>query len=879
MNITTRWLFGLPLFLVGLLLGCGGGSDDNDPPERRQDLAALTALTVTPQNPTVDTGTQLQLAATGQFAEGGPEDISTLVAWTSSDGAILAVDNSGLVSALAPGNATVTATANGIASSTNFTIVGPILVGLTLEPGNPTIANGTRTRLTAHGNFADGSARDLTRLATWASSNPAVATVNNEAAAKGVVTSTGPGTSVITASFGDIPGNTTLNVVTVALNQLSVRPENPTLLKGTTVGFQAMGHFEGGLSQDLTDQVTWSTSDTGIITVSSDPASAGQVTAIETGTALVSAVFAGTTGTSNVGVVDTQLLRLEITPIRSRLATGTGAPLKATGIFADGSVRDMTGQVDWSSANDTIAAIDTSGNRGFVTAAQAGTASISAHFAGIETATDLTVTDARLLGLQVLPNDATLAIGTRLGFRAIGSFADGTTQDVTSLANWSSLDGNVAAITSRSDQIEVQGKAAGTTKVIASFGGKPAYATLQVNDAALTSVEITPPSLTLATGTRSRLTANARFADGSMQEVTTAASWSSSDTSIVNVTSQGEISALQPGSATISTGYGGASTSATITVSDATLQSIAVTPANPSLAAGAAAQMSATGTFSDASTRDLTGQALWVSDNNGVVSVSNAGDSSGLATAMGAGTATVTAGFGGIQGGTTVTVTQAPAAPVSLAVVATPNFIRPGGDVSTLRVIVRAAEAGAQVADGTAVQFRVISGPGQLGSAAATTQRGEATTTLTASGPGAILVEALAAGTGISGVASLHANSDFTQALAPGGFDRATVENGIVQAGARFGFFLVNLTNRIFGLDRFEFSNGSTVVVGRTDPAVLSDNDLTEGEGIGIIVGFDTPQSDNGFTARYVLSDTITQQSFDVTRRFDLANPADTVTP
>ena len=91
-------------------------------------------------------------------------------------------------------------------------------------------------------------------------------------------------------------------------------------------------------------------------------------------------------------------------------------------------------------------------------------------------------------------------------------------------------------------------------------------------------------------------------------------------------------------------------------VSPAELVSIAVTPADPSIASGQTQQFTATGTYTDASTADITTEVTWASSNTDVATI---GESTGLATAVAAGTAEITATQGAISGGTTLTVTAA----------------------------------------------------------------------------------------------------------------------------------------------------------------------------------------------------------------------------
>lgn len=95
----------------------------------------------------------------------------------------------------------------------------------------------------------------------------------------------------------------------------------------------------------------------------------------------------------------------------------------------------------------------------------------------------------------------------------------------------------------------------------------------------------------------------------------------------------------------------------TSTTTQPTLTSIAVTPANPSAAAGAAAQFHATGTYSDNSAQDITTSVTWASSNTSVAAVS----SSGLANALAAGTSAISAASGSVSGSTTLTVTAATA--------------------------------------------------------------------------------------------------------------------------------------------------------------------------------------------------------------------------
>src|SRR5207248_2365969 len=152
-------------------------------------------------------------------------------------------------------------------------------------------------------------------------------------------------------------------------------------------------------------------------------------------------------------------------------------------------------------------------------------------------------------------------------------------------------------------------------------------------------------------GTTQQFTAVGTYSDGSTLEMTNSVSWSSSDTSVATITSGGLATSITQGSSTISAS-GGATGSTTLTVGPATLVSIAVTPANPSMPKGGTQQFTATGTYSDGSMVDVTSSATWVSSNTAVATIT----AGGLASATAQGTSQVSATSGGVTGSTTLTV-------------------------------------------------------------------------------------------------------------------------------------------------------------------------------------------------------------------------------
>jgi len=88
-----------------------------------------------------------------------------------------------------------------------------------------------------------------------------------------------------------------------------------------------------------------------------------------------------------------------------------------------------------------------------------------------------------------------------------------------------------------------------------------------------------------------------------------------------------------------------------------------VTPPNLSIAKGTVQQLTATGTYSDNSTQNLTASVTWAPITSSIATVSNTAGSVGKVTALGPGTVTIMASLGGVSGSTGLTVTPAALVP------------------------------------------------------------------------------------------------------------------------------------------------------------------------------------------------------------------------
>ena len=77
------------------------------------------------------------------------------------------------------------------------------------------------------------------------------------------------GSSTMTASVGSISGSGTLNVGPATLQSITITPQDATIGKGTTLEFTATGNYSDSSTQDLTALVTWTSSDSTLVSITS----------------------------------------------------------------------------------------------------------------------------------------------------------------------------------------------------------------------------------------------------------------------------------------------------------------------------------------------------------------------------------------------------------------------------------------------------------------------------------------------------------------------------------------------------------------------------------------------------------------------------------
>ena len=172
-------------------------------------------------------------------------------------------------------------------------------------------------------------------------------------------------------------------------------------------------------------------------------------------------------------------------------------------------------------------------------------------------------------------NYPTLPKGASQQLQLLGTYADGTIQDLSSLATWSSNDSTIFEVESTGLTYGVQ---PGTTQILGSALGKSALITMTCQAATLRSLDVLQPlPPTFALGTTMDFVAVGSFSNGDHLDVSTAAIWSSSDPNILTIDGTGRAKSGKVGTTTVSaTLLGVVAFSVNITVTDATLAQLSL---------------------------------------------------------------------------------------------------------------------------------------------------------------------------------------------------------------------------------------------------------------------------------------------------------------
>lgn len=593
----------------------------------------VASVRVQPVDVDLVVGQTTELSAQLLDASGG-QITGRPITWSTNRPGVATVTSDGLVTAIASGNATITATREGRSATTNVDVSPRPASAVIVSPSTVSIFRNQTVQLSAL--VTDDRGLVLSgRPVSFSSDNAQVATVSSA----GLVTTIAAGAATITATSEGATGSATITVLPDPVAFVEVSPSPTSVIVGRTVQLTAAPRNATG--QQLAGRnVSWTSGSPALATVSSS----GLVRGIAPGNAVIVATVDGRQGSAQVNVRPVPVASVTVSPSTASTTVGQNVTLSASTLDASGGI--LTGRVvGWTSSDNTVATV--SGN-GVVTGAGSGTVTITAISEGQSGIATVTVGQVPVASVVVTPAQAGLTVGQTQQLSAQPN--DDSGQPLAGRpVTWSTSSASVATVSATGT---VTGVAAGTATITATSEGQSGTATVTVTNPGpgpIASISVSPSSGTLNVGQSATLTATARDAGGTI--VPASITWSSSSSSVATVSSGGVVTGVAAGTATITASSGTVTGTATITVQLAPVARIVITPPNPEVEEDETIQLTAT--LYDAQNNVLTGRSVtWSSSNTSLATVS----STGLVRGRREGTVTITATSEGVSGSTKVEI-------------------------------------------------------------------------------------------------------------------------------------------------------------------------------------------------------------------------------
>ena len=842
--------------------------------------SSLEKLTVSNNVTELIPGQSINLLASGLFSDGSQQNLDTTVTWSSSDTSVAIMEGNQLT-AIANGSTIITASSGSKSVSITVTVNSPSLSSIGLDYTQSTVVVGQTLPLTASGIFNDQSSHDISQLVQWQVSDSSIASIDGAN-----INFLKTGSVILTASYHTLTTNLTFTVVDTGVTQIIIQPPTGIVTNGSNIQLQAMGILASGEKIDITEGVDWSTN-TNESNVSNATGSKGQVSIGSYTSVTITATLGNISGTITLNPESATLQSIEVSPVQLTLAKSTKAYLHAFGVYSDNSFKDITNNVFWSSADSSLVSVNNNqGSVGEISALDTGSTTITATMAGISGVASITVNNDSLTSLNLTTDDnsSSVAAGFSKSLNLIGRFQSGSTQNLNMEATWQSFTPNICQIDNKpSGIVIVHAIAKGNCQINASVQDKSTSLVIQVTDVTLSSLNISPSSFELPIGISSTFTITGTFSDNTQTDITRDVAFKTSSNIVSIDNSNARATGISPGTATVTVYYGNISSTVDVTVTSAALTSISLSTTTSDYYKGRKILLKANGIFSDNSSRDISDQVLWSSNDTSIGTIEN-GNNYGILTLKSGGTVTISAKLNGVSKDLPLTVIDAPNTATSISVNNSLNVILNDNTEQSVLTIKLLPEGGVngQIADGTNVELTVYSSDGTVVGSMQTLQTtaGVASYNFKTANKGTYVAIAHIPNSNITRVTSIYATDDLSEVIAKARTFSATfTSDGKIKSGSILGFSVINLSNRVFTIEGFVIlDNNVEVYNSKTGtPLNLSDMKLSAGERVDLVYQTKQDRPNNFAAALYLTDDlqgsSVTSGRLTIVQSYVLAAP------
>lgn len=275
----------------------------------------LSSIRIESDTLSTNIGITSYFTAIGVYSDSSEEDITSSVTFSTDDSSIAIISNvageKGKISALAEGTTNISAELGEVSASVNLEVADRTLSSIRVETNNSLLSAGINAYFSAIGVYSDATEIEITENVTWSISNPSYGTISNSGSHKGLYyNSFAEGTTeslTINADYNGVNGNLDILLAPGTISSITINPSSAIKNMNQIQSYQAYANFSDGASVEITDIVTWSSSDENIAIISNSKNDAGLASFINEGSLTIQASYNGNSSNiSNVTVDDGQ---------------------------------------------------------------------------------------------------------------------------------------------------------------------------------------------------------------------------------------------------------------------------------------------------------------------------------------------------------------------------------------------------------------------------------------------------------------------------------------------------------------------------------------------------------------------------------------------
>jgi hypothetical protein len=610
----------------------------------------LSQIVVTPEVKDIASGTSFRFTSTGRDQYGN--EVAVTPSW-SVTGGMGKIDETGLFTGVTVGKGQVVAASGSVAGRARLEVVPGEVVKLEIAPERANVVAGSTQQFEITAFDAAGNTRSI--RTEWN-----IVGGIGEVDPDGTFQAKVAGDGEIISSYEDVSAKAAVSVRPSELVTIAVSPDTQSLRSGSSQKFTAIGYDAYG--NELSIKPRWTVTG-GIGEI--EPTT-GRFTAVGVGQGTVVATVGSLGGRADIRVNPDTLATIEMSS-QATVESGRTWQFQATGRDENGNPVPVS--PSWT-VTENVGEID---DTGLFTAASVGDGKVVARVGNITGTTGVAVEPGTLAALEISPRESSLRSGEKLRFSAVGKDSYGNEIGVEPI--WK-VDSDVGSI--NSDGV-FTAKVAGSGKIVATSGPATDESRVTVTPGEVVSVLIAPDRVEVSVGQKKQFEATGLDEHGN--EIDIEPQWSVTS-GVGSINSKGRFEAAVRGEGRVLATYESIVGSADVTTIAGNLARLRILPAELTLESGGSRQFKAEGLDANDNAIDEVTVTWSTSGEIGTI-----GETTGLFTAVKAGTGEIVASSGLINTSAAIEVVPGEPSLDNSKVSVAPEMLPADGETAALVIV------------------------------------------------------------------------------------------------------------------------------------------------------------------------------------------------